>query len=455
MGHRTESSWVPSVTLLVGIGDTDIAALLLGADGRVRGDADMVFEGQPVHPSGAVKHTKKALSLALHEVEPEVERIVIAGAATSGSLAAMAPDRAVVVAWLIARPDDAEAVVYGEFFRESGGWKFTGIGKGYASGLAELVTAYGVEVEAEAEKEVEQPVAAPADGPVPLTGVAKAPGRTPSRPLAQSPWQALVAPSAPARKAGEAGGTPAPTASPAVTTAPAPTASPAPTAAPVPTPWPAPAPSPVPTAYPPVERAYELVEGWEFGPVFEPFTASGKGGEAVTVDGRVPPGPVLVEAAHEGEGYVGVFSLNKFNKDDDHLFSTTLPHFTGSSVIRAPGDRPLRLRVEARNRWALRVSPVAAARRLTGTLRGYGPEALLFTGGAADLRVHFEGKEDGSGYVGMWCHEVAGRTTLLTHPALMMNATGPLVHTVPIPPGPLLLLFSADGPWTLTVREIG
>ncbi|MFB7354384.1 TerD family protein [Streptomyces gardneri] len=443
MGHTTESSWVPSVTLLVGIGNADIAALLLGADGRVRGDADMVFEGQPVHPSGAVKHTKKSLSLALHEVEPEVQRIVIAGPATSGSLAAMAPDRAVVVAWLIARPDDAEAVVYGEFFRESGGWKFTGIGKGYASGLAELVTAYGVEVEA--EKEVEQPVAVPANGPVPLTGVAKAPGQTPSRSLAQSPWQALAAPSTPARKAGEAGGTPAPTASPA------------PTTAPVPTPWPAPTPSPVPTAYPPVERPYELVEGWEFGPLFEPFTASGKGREVVTVDGRVPPGPVLVEAAHEGEDYFGVFSLNKFNKDDDYLFNTTLPHFTGSSVIRAPGDRSLRLRVHAnsRNRWALRVSPVASARHLTGTLRGYGPEALLFTGGAADLRVHFEGKEDGSGYAGMWYHEVAGRTTLLTHPTLIVNATGPLVHTVPIPQGPLLLLFSADGPWTLTVREIG
>lgn len=414
---------MPSVTLLVGVGNEGISALLLGADGRVRGDADMVFEGQPVHPSGAVRHTKQSLSLALHEVEPEVERIVIAGPAVSGSLAAMAPDRQVVVAWLIARPDDAKAVVFGEFFRESGGWKFTGIGKGYASGLAELVTAYGVEVEAGTGAE-EEPVAAPGDGPVPLTGVAKAPGRAPSRSLARSPWQALAAPSAPARAAEGVVGPPSPT------------------------------PSPVPTAYPPIERPYELVEGWEFGPVFEPFTASGKGGEVVTVDGRVPPGPVLVEAAHEGKDYFGVFPLNKFNKDDDYLFNTTLPHFTGSSVIRAPGDRSLRLRVDSRNRWALRVSPVASARRLAGTLRGYGPEALLFTGGAADLRVHFEGKEDGSGYVGMWCHEVAGRTTLLTHPDLIMNTTGALVHTVPIPPGPLLLLFSADGAWTLTVREI-
>ncbi|WP_237749548.1 TerD family protein [Streptomyces sp. SS] len=430
MGHTTESSWVPSVTLLVGIGNADIAALLLGADGRVRGDADMVFEGQPVHPSGAVQHKKKSLSLALHEVEPEVERIVIAGEATSGSLAATAPDRAVVLAWLIARPDDASAVVFGEFFRESGGWKFTGIGKGYASGLAELVTAYGVEVaeedsapgpmEKQAPGPMEKPVAktaaappaaAAGTGPVPLTGVVKVPGRAPGQ-----------APSARGVSAGAAGEQAGP---------------------------------PVPTGpFPPAERPYELVEGWEFGPLFEPFTVTGDGDQVVTVDGRVPPGPVLVETAHEGEGYFAVFPLDKRNKDGEYLFSTTLPHFTGSSVTPAPEGRALRLRVRAYNRWALRVKPVAAARRLDGTLRGYGAEALLYTGGAADLRVHFEGNEDGGGYVGMWCHEVAGHTALTPSPSLVVSDTDPLVHTVPLPPGPLLLLFKADGPWTLTVKEI-
>ncbi|MFG2834406.1 TerD family protein [Streptomyces zaomyceticus] len=454
MGHTSESSWVPSVTLLVGVGNEGISALLLGADGRVRGDADMVFEGQPVHPSGAVRHTKQSLSLALHEVEPEVERIVIAGPALSGSLAAMAPDRQVVVAWLIARPDDAKAVVFGEFFRESGGWKFTGIGKGYASGLAELVTAYGVEVAEEEpvaaptervfpgalEKPVggpasapaasASPVAGPGHGPVPLTGVVKVPdrasgqgpgqasGRAPS-PRAESPWQALADGREQARPAEEPVG------------------------------------SPVPTAFPPAERSYGLVGGWEFGPLFEPFTVNGDGDQVVTVDGRVPPGPVLVETAHEGEGYFAVFPLDRRNKDGEYLFSTTLPHFTGSSVTPAPEGRALRLRVRAYNRWALRVKPVAAARRLDGTLRGYGAEALLYTGGAADLRVRFEGNEDGGGYVGMWCHEVAGHTALTPDPTLVLSDTDPLDHTVPLPPGPLLLLFRADGPWTLSVKEIG
>ncbi|MBB0231283.1 stress response protein, partial [Streptomyces calidiresistens] len=39
--------------------DTDVSALLLASDGRVRSDADMVFHNQPAHPSGAVIHLGK------------------------------------------------------------------------------------------------------------------------------------------------------------------------------------------------------------------------------------------------------------------------------------------------------------------------------------------------------------------------------------------------------------
>ncbi|WP_242427513.1 TerD family protein [Streptomyces sp. Root431] len=413
MGHTSESSWVPSVTLLVGVGSEGISALLLGADGRVRGDADMVFEGQPVHPSGAVRHTKRSLSLALHEVEPEVERIVIAGPAVSGSLAAMAPDRQVVVAWLIARPDDAKAVVFGEFFRESGGWKFTGIGKGYASGLAELVTAYGVEV---AEEEpVAEPVAPPAAGPVPLTSVAKVPpthAPSPYRKHHGTPVAAGVA------------GTPDVPGLP---------------------------------AFPPVERKHRSAEGWDFGPVFEPFTVTGRANDVITADSRVPAGPVLVELAHKGGGYVGLNPLDERNKSQRYIFNSTLPDFRGSRVTLAPEGRPLRMRLQADNEWTLRVRPVAAARRLEGTIRGYCFEALLYTGGPADLQVDFEGDpETNGGYIGINGYEVAGQTDLTGPHTLVLNSPdGKGRHTVPIPAGPMLLLLQADGPWTLTVRETG
>ncbi|MEV4938984.1 TerD family protein [Streptomyces zaomyceticus] len=430
MGHTSESSWVPSVTLLVGVGNEGISALLLGADGRVRGDADMVFEGQPVHPSGAVRHTKQSLSLALHEVEPEVERIVIAGPAVSGSLAAMAPDRQVVVAWLIARPDDAKAVVFGEFFRESGGWKFTGIGKGYASGLAELVTAYGVEVAEEepvaapAERafpgSMEKPVAeaaaaSPVNGPVPLTGVAKVP---------------MHAAGMPGSTGGEdrkswAGGVGEPVA-------------------------------PDPSVFPPAEREYRLLEGWEFGPVFEPFTVTGRGSDVITTPARVPAGPVLFEVAHRGRGHFAVVPLDKRNKEGASLFNTTVPDYRGSTVTPAPQGRPLRLRLIGENDWVARVKPVAAARRLERAMVGFGDEALLHLGGAADLRVDFRGSPGGGGSIALWVHEVTGQTEL-THVGrtLALNTSDRILQTVPLPPGPALLLLIAEGPWSLTVRELG
>ncbi|WP_406058038.1 TerD family protein [Streptomyces sp. NBC_01077] len=400
MGHITKNSWVPSVTLHVGAEGVDVAALLLGADGRVRGDADMVFDGQPVHPSGSVRHESAALVLELNEVEAAVERIVIAGSAGAGVLSAVAPDGEAVASCTVTGAPDVTAVAFGEFFRESGGWKFGGIGQGYASGLAGLVTEFGVEVEG---GEPEPAVA----GPVPLAGVAKVPGQAP----------------------------PADGSAPAV-------------------------PEVVPVAaspFPPADRPYELVEGWEFGPVFEPVLFEGQGNGVIALDGRVQPGPVLVEIAHEDDGYVGLFLLDKRNKDGDYLFNTLVPDYRGSTVTPVPKDRPLRLRLDAENRWVLRVKPVAAARRLEGTLSGYGPEALLYLGDGADLHVNFKGSpNDRDGYVGIQSHGVRGRTGGGMYDSdLLLNKIGPLQQTVPVPQGPQLLLLNAEGAWTLTTTELG
>ncbi|MFD7321168.1 TerD family protein [Streptomyces sp. NPDC059875] len=404
MGHmaKNANSWVPSVTLRVAVPGVDVSALLLGADGRVRGDADMVFHGQPLHPSGAVRHESAALVLALGEVEAEVERIVIAGSADGGVLTAVAPDRAAVASATVPGTGDVSAVAFGEFLRESGGWKFGGIGKGYASGLAGLVTEYGVEV---AEEEAKEPAVT---GPVPLTGVVKMRGHMP--------------PAEGAFAAEEPVGTP-------VASGP----------------------------FPPADRPYELVEGWEFGPVFEPFVAEGVGNDVITLDDRVGDGPVLVEVAQEDRAYLGLFTLDRRNKDEvDYLFNDLLPDFRGSTFAPVPKGRPLRMRLAADNRWILRVKPVAAARRLEGTLRGYGPELLLYLGNGADLRVDFKGRpEDAGGYIGIQAYGVDGRTGgRLPHMDLLLNETGALQQTVPVPRGPQLLHLRAEGAWTFTVKEL-
>ncbi|MGA5872643.1 TerD family protein [Streptomyces cinereoruber] len=442
MGYTTESSWVPSVTLRVGVGTADVAALLLGSDGRVRGDADMVFAGQPVHPSGTVRHDRGSLTVALHEVEAEVERIAIVGPAVGGSLAAMAPDRAVVLAYLVGVPEGAEAVVFGEFSRESGGWKFTGIGKGYESGLAALVTEYGVEVADE------EPVASALEKPAPGLVKQSAPGLVKQSAAAQAaagPVSLAGVVKLPAGHdaAGGDGGPPAPSGTASAANAPAKGG------------WAASVAGRM-HGWVSGGGARALDEDGEFGPDFKPFTAKGEGDSVVTVDSRVPAGPVLVDVTHQGaDTYIAVLTLDENNEDHGpSLFSSRLPDFTGSTVTEAPEGRPLRLRLAADNAWTVRVRPVGTARRLRGTLKGYGSEALLYTGGPADLTVDFKGDEDGQGYVSLQCHKVADGTALSPRPTLLLSKTGGQRATVPLPGGPLLLLFTGDGRWSLTVREL-
>ncbi|WP_327428765.1 TerD family protein [Streptomyces sp. NBC_01236] len=373
----------------------DASALLLDAAGKVRGDADLVFYNQPAHPSGAVRHVGTAegggqlaewLELDLPRVEPDVQRVVIAGSCDGGTFGAVPGlavqalngDGTVVAHYEVTDASSETAFVLGEFYRRNGEWKFRAVGQGYASGLAGLATDFGIAVEG------------------------------------------------------------------AEATAPVPTPAPAP--APTPTLVTAPAPAP---ARPPQDTAPHA-----FGPDFQPYVQQGQGNGVVSVDMPIPPGPVIVEVWHEGEGYFGMHTLNRRNKDDDLVYNTTLEDFRGRALVRPPEGRALRLRVEADNDWTVRVQPLSVVRELgSAALRGYGPEVVAYRGPAADIDVVFEGDEDGGGYFGLSCLE-ADKLHNLNSADLLINDTDRLRQTVPVPDGPLLLLLEADGPWRLTARPV-
>ncbi len=358
----------------------DASALLLDARGTVRGDADLVFYNQPAHPSGAVRHAGTAegggqlaewLEIDLPRIEPEVQRVLVAGSCDGGTFGAvpglyvqaMTGDGGVVAHYAVTDAASETAFVLGEFYRRDGGWKFRAVGQGYASGLAGLATDFGIAVE-----------------------------------------------------------------------------QPGPPAAPAPTPPPA----PVAPAAPPA-----------LGPEFHPFAQQGHGNGVVSVDAPLPPGAtVLVEAWQRGDGYFGVTTLNRRNKDDDYLFNSTLDDFRGRMLVKVPQGRPLRLRVEADGEWGVRVLPLSAARPLgPGALQGYGPEVLAYLGTAADLDVDFAGDEDGGGYIGLKSYD-ATRLRDLDDYDLLVNDTDRLRQTVPLTDGPLLLALEADGPWQLSARPL-
>ncbi|MGW0813984.1 TerD family protein [Streptomyces viridiviolaceus] len=412
----------------------DASALLLDAAGKVRGDADLVFYNQPAHPSGAVRHAGTAdgggqlaewLEVDLPRVEPAVQRVLIAGSCDGGVFGqvpglyvqALTAEGAVVAHYAVNDATNETAFVLGEFYRRNGQWKFRAVGQGYASGLAGLATDFGIAV-------AEPAPAAAAPAPVP----AAAPMGAPAAPIG--------APAAPM-------GAPAPMGVPA-----APMGAPA---APMGAPVTAPAPVAAPVA--PAAAPADAVPH-SFGPEFHPYTQRGHGNGVVSVDVPLPPGPVVVEAWHQGDGYFGLHTLNRRNKDDDLLFNSTLRDFRGRVLVQPPQDRPLRLRVEADEDWTVLVQPLSVLRRLgTGPLQGYGPEVVAYTGPMADLDVDFAGDEDGGGYFGLWTLE-ATRLHDLDDRDLLVNDTDRLRQTVPLPDGPLLVLLEADGPWQLTARPL-
>ncbi|MDV5145690.1 TerD family protein [Streptomyces sp. SBC-4] len=150
-----------------GVPDVDVSALLLGSGARVRGDADLVFYNRTDHPSGAVRHLGRSapgapgspaadwLWLDLARVEPEVERLVVVASADGGSfgqvpgLDVRVTDAAgATVAYrAIGDATTETALLFGEFRREGGGWRFRPVDQGYATGLAGLATDFGIVVE--------------------------------------------------------------------------------------------------------------------------------------------------------------------------------------------------------------------------------------------------------------------------------------------------------------------
>jgi stress response protein SCP2 len=170
--------------------DVDASALLVGADGRVRSDADFVFYNQPRHPSGVVRHLPKhrtgpdgeiadTIEIELGKLPADVDRVVLAGSSEGGSFRAVprlrvllydaaAGDGAPALAeFAVTDAEEVTALLAAELYRRDGGWKFRAVGQGYATGLVGLATDFGITVEDDAAPEAAAEAAAPTPPPAP------------------------------------------------------------------------------------------------------------------------------------------------------------------------------------------------------------------------------------------------------------------------------------------------
>ncbi|MFF9052132.1 TerD family protein [Streptomyces erythrochromogenes] len=144
----------------------DVSALLLGTDGRVRSDEDLVFYNHPAQDGVSIVGPVVTADLV------RVPAVTTAPDFTSGET----------------------VVVLAELYRREGGWKIRAVGQGYASGLAGLATDYGVDVESEPDA---------AAAPLPAQGQRNP---TPAQPTVALSTVERVAPGllSPARQASKA-----------------------------------------------------------------------------------------------------------------------------------------------------------------------------------------------------------------------------------------------------------
>lgn len=310
---KGNNAFVPTAALRVAVGGgVDVAALLVTERGRVRGDADIVFPGAPVHPSGAVWLSAAAegdeagtvwLDVDLTAVEEAITRVLVVTSTDDGSLRdtpglsvrVVGPDGSAVVAYEVTDAGDETAMVLAELYRRAGGWKFRAVGQGYADGLTGLATDHGVELGEEPEDAPPAPVA-----PQALPHASKVAGPPAQAPAAQAPAKL-------------------PAAHPA---------------GPGPGPWPVALDLPVPAHWP------------YAGNVFEPRALEGSGSDVLDVAG-LPPGPVLVDLAVRTDGHTAVWTLTAANKEKDLLVNSGKKDWQGRLLAVVPLNGRLRLKLTA------------------------------------------------------------------------------------------------------------
>ena len=153
--------------------DLDCSAFLLGENGKVTGQQDLVFYGNQRHQSGAVQHmgdnqtgagdgddeqikidlsqvpsniTKIAFVVTIYEAEARRQNfgqvnnsyIRIYNEATGEEL----------MRYDLGEDFSIEtAAIFGELYKNNGEWKFNAIGSGYQGGLAAICSNYGIDAE--------------------------------------------------------------------------------------------------------------------------------------------------------------------------------------------------------------------------------------------------------------------------------------------------------------------
>ena len=183
-GNLSLSKAAPGMTAaMVGLGwderqtsgadfDLDASAILLGADGKVRSDADFIFYNQlesadrsVIHQgdnrTGAGEGDDEQILINLTQIPAAIQRIVVAvtidkaaerqqnfGQVSNAFIRIVdASSNSEVVRYDLTEDYSTEtALIFGELYRHGNEWKFRAVGQGYQGGLGPLARSFGINI---------------------------------------------------------------------------------------------------------------------------------------------------------------------------------------------------------------------------------------------------------------------------------------------------------------------
>lgn len=191
-GNAPIPSQVITVRVLSGVA-IDASSFLLYASGKVQGDADMVFYGQPVNDDASVKLATAGLdtlfTVDINRLRPEVQRLAFTatcdGNQTLAGLKRLAIQVEVNGAVLLSGEVDVSgrqeaALILGEIYRRNDEWKFRFIAQGFNGGLKPLAEHFGVDI---SDSPASPP---PVVSPVPTVAATPAPTAAPAAKISLS-----------------------------------------------------------------------------------------------------------------------------------------------------------------------------------------------------------------------------------------------------------------------------
>ncbi|WP_312176011.1 TerD family protein [Pseudescherichia sp.] len=171
---------VPAQELRVRVtasGPVDASAFRLFADGKVQGDADMVFYGQPRNDDGTIGVVSEGqystFTVSLHRLKADVQKVAFTVTCDGGQTVSglrnlsieVEQDATSLVTGIVDLTGRQEAaLILGEFYRRNNEWKFRFVAQGFNGGLKPLAEHFGVNI---------------ADEPVPITPPPSSPPVTP------------------------------------------------------------------------------------------------------------------------------------------------------------------------------------------------------------------------------------------------------------------------------------